>query len=936
MSSGRRSHDDREGSEASGQQHLLVGGGDGSAGSASTYALDPTAMAAAAAYQHHPPPQHHHHPHQQHPSAEPMPPGMHRPPHPYSMTDPSHHLPMEPPVATQPVLGYGMGYVPSQSANDPATMYDYVGQVPMQPMMQPGDPTAQVLGVGQETLPPQPHIKTTKRKQVKNACVNCQKACKKCDDGRPCQRCIKYNLTDTCINSPRKERKKGVKRGPYKRRQKQDTIGGLVHPSDSGMAAEEAAFSGSMVTGIPGMGVAASNVPPQEIPYYAYYPTQQPVLYTADPSQMQHGQTSGYYYVAAPQPPPQQTVQAPGGSAEHAGISLPQQSSQHPGYYYPPYYQAPPMAQAPSSSANFPSGSMAAAAAAAAAAATMAHPQSMAPMSGGMPPGGSQPSGQTPQPQQQQPTPQPQPPQSQQQQQQQTGEGSSRPYSFPGNLQHTAAVMIAPAMPFIPALTGQRRDSKLDILSELCTAVLDRDKRRSDEESDGDDDADDKLRAKKLGALTSAAYGRRLASHRTTPPLSPTLDWYKRGHDDERSARSKPGSSEPQPRLRRRFSTDSLSSVASAPPGPRDAHARQAPPHVGRLNIRLPPLGLSALGIITPENSPTEVSFPVATNVNDVLRSTNAPSPRASPIRDEEHDSDHANRVRLEKGKSAGWHDDAAAASYGRKGVLNPLPPNWPSMLPGLDDPSVYRKSASLVDALLPPRKLSLPILPSATFGSLPSPSGRMDDAKHGGKRRHSDQLPGLALLAETSGWHARRVDHCPPRARDAHKAPASPDHSPSAGHGDAAVHRSLEAMVRPITPLPPPSQPGLAASWLACNLESAARQLPIIDASSATAASELSEAGYDLSASIADATEDDAKTMTASEPGFSDTLSLNAGHPVDSTDIRQHGPAAVTASSMPASPCVAAHTDERPRCGTAPLQSMDRKQTDDGNVDVV
>ncbi|KAI9491930.1 hypothetical protein BDB00DRAFT_462578 [Zychaea mexicana] len=60
-----------------------------------------------------------------------------------------------------------------------------------------------------------------KRKQVKNACVNCQKACKKCDDGRPCQRCVKYGLTDSCQNSVRKERKKGIKRGPYKKR-KQD------------------------------------------------------------------------------------------------------------------------------------------------------------------------------------------------------------------------------------------------------------------------------------------------------------------------------------------------------------------------------------------------------------------------------------------------------------------------------------------------------------------------------------------------------------------------------------------------------------------------------------------------------------------------------------------------------------------------------------------
>ncbi|KAG1591230.1 hypothetical protein G6F48_003435 [Rhizopus delemar] len=65
----------------------------------------------------------------------------------------------------------------------------------------------------------QPTMEKPKRKQVKNACVNCQKACKKCDDGRPCKRCIKLGLTATCRDSDRKERKKGVKRGPYKKRQ---------------------------------------------------------------------------------------------------------------------------------------------------------------------------------------------------------------------------------------------------------------------------------------------------------------------------------------------------------------------------------------------------------------------------------------------------------------------------------------------------------------------------------------------------------------------------------------------------------------------------------------------------------------------------------------------------------------------------------------------
>ncbi|ORZ08590.1 hypothetical protein BCR42DRAFT_424476 [Absidia repens] len=62
-------------------------------------------------------------------------------------------------------------------------------------------------------------VKESKRRQVKNACINCQKACKKCDEGRACQRCIKLGIESTCVDSPRKERLRGVKRGPYKKRQ---------------------------------------------------------------------------------------------------------------------------------------------------------------------------------------------------------------------------------------------------------------------------------------------------------------------------------------------------------------------------------------------------------------------------------------------------------------------------------------------------------------------------------------------------------------------------------------------------------------------------------------------------------------------------------------------------------------------------------------------
>ena len=46
--------------------------------------------------------------------------------------------------------------------------------------------------------------------------VNCQRACKKCDDSRPCIRCVKYGVEESCTNSSRKERKRGVRRGPYK------------------------------------------------------------------------------------------------------------------------------------------------------------------------------------------------------------------------------------------------------------------------------------------------------------------------------------------------------------------------------------------------------------------------------------------------------------------------------------------------------------------------------------------------------------------------------------------------------------------------------------------------------------------------------------------------------------------------------------------------
>jgi uncharacterized paraquat-inducible protein A len=61
--------------------------------------------------------------------------------------------------------------------------------------------------------------KKPKREQVKNACVNCKMARKKCDDGRPCNRCTTYNIVENCEDSIRKPREKGIKRGSYKKKE---------------------------------------------------------------------------------------------------------------------------------------------------------------------------------------------------------------------------------------------------------------------------------------------------------------------------------------------------------------------------------------------------------------------------------------------------------------------------------------------------------------------------------------------------------------------------------------------------------------------------------------------------------------------------------------------------------------------------------------------
>ncbi|TFK84192.1 hypothetical protein K466DRAFT_233530 [Polyporus arcularius HHB13444] len=48
-------------------------------------------------------------------------------------------------------------------------------------------------------------------KGVKIACTNCRTANKKCDEGRPCGRCMKLGMDDSCVSAQRKQRIRRVK-----------------------------------------------------------------------------------------------------------------------------------------------------------------------------------------------------------------------------------------------------------------------------------------------------------------------------------------------------------------------------------------------------------------------------------------------------------------------------------------------------------------------------------------------------------------------------------------------------------------------------------------------------------------------------------------------------------------------------------------------------
>ncbi|KAJ8496694.1 hypothetical protein ONZ51_g963 [Trametes cubensis] len=56
-----------------------------------------------------------------------------------------------------------------------------------------------------------PTIVQRKTRGVKIACTNCRRVSKRCDEGRPCTRCLSHGLADTCANASPKPRRRALR-----------------------------------------------------------------------------------------------------------------------------------------------------------------------------------------------------------------------------------------------------------------------------------------------------------------------------------------------------------------------------------------------------------------------------------------------------------------------------------------------------------------------------------------------------------------------------------------------------------------------------------------------------------------------------------------------------------------------------------------------------
>ncbi|KAG0702066.1 hypothetical protein DFH29DRAFT_982501 [Suillus ampliporus] len=230
-----------------------------------------------------------------------------------------HHMPPFQPYGaySQPFpVYYDPSHPEPNGAPHPAPPYIY--HYPPPGMMYPYPPP----GFPPYVPPPQTNFQRVKRKQVKMACTNCANACKRCDEHRPCERCVKYGIPETCVDGVRKERQKGIKRGPYKRKNKSGNSDPATSPTPN------ATFE---TNGDPGWhppnGVAqgpATTAPAPPPIGGGYYPP--PYFYPAPP---------GFVPPSEGQAPPEGS---PNSGAPPAMVPY---YMPPPGYYGPPYYGPP-------------------------------------------------------------------------------------------------------------------------------------------------------------------------------------------------------------------------------------------------------------------------------------------------------------------------------------------------------------------------------------------------------------------------------------------------------------------------------------------------------------------------------------------------------------------------------------------------------------------
>ncbi|KAJ8588323.1 hypothetical protein M405DRAFT_261313 [Rhizopogon salebrosus TDB-379] len=252
---------------------------------------------------------------QEHPFPPPMPPyqpyGAYSSPFPVYY-DPNHP---EPNGAPHPAPPYMYHYPP------PGMMYPYPP---------PGFPPY--------APPASANTQRAKRKQVKMACTNCANACKRCDEHRPCERCVKYGIPETCVDGVRKERQKGIKRGPYKRKNKASSNEAATTPTPNANF-ENFSSTPTEADGEPGwqppngtaQGSATTPPAPSSVPPFppppegGYYPPP-------------------YFYPAPPGFVPPSEGQAPAEGSPNSGAPpppmVPYYMPPH-GYYGQPFYGPP-------------------------------------------------------------------------------------------------------------------------------------------------------------------------------------------------------------------------------------------------------------------------------------------------------------------------------------------------------------------------------------------------------------------------------------------------------------------------------------------------------------------------------------------------------------------------------------------------------------------